>query len=128
MAVRINKWKIDPYSIRENLQLLPTCVILQVEVETTMKQFMIDHFGEYTKGLSFYQLLKSEKVQAGKVFAIRERSSGDVFSGLNTRAWLEIPDGEVTVEPPYHYNYEVYIQSTSPVRKLRPRMQVLVLQ
>jgi hypothetical protein len=73
-----------------------------------------------TKGAAFYQLTKTEdEVQDYKQIAIREKTSGAVYTGPAARDMLGLPQyGMARVAPGDHGNYDIYIQSTSINRKL----------
>ncbi len=73
----------------------------------------------YTKGCAFYMLSKTEKVQDYKQIAIRNKSTGAVYSGFAARDLLGLPhNGEAKIAPGQHGQYEIFIQSTSVNRKL----------
>ena len=79
------------------------------------------------KGSAFYQLVKSEpKVQDYKQIAIRDKSTGHVYSGVQARNILGLPHvGDVKLAPGNHGKYDIFIQSTSVNRKLPVGTQVL---
>ena len=77
----------------------------------------------YSKGCAYYQLSKSEKVQASKQIAIRDKVTGKIYSGMAARNILGLPAGsEVRLAPSHTLQngsqYEVFIQSSSANRKL----------
>lgn len=73
----------------------------------------------YNKGCAFYELSKPEKVQEYKRIAIRDKSTGAVYSGDNARDLLGLPHyGDIKLTPGAHGNYEIFVQSTSVNRKL----------
>ena len=74
---------------------------------------------DYQLGSAFYQLTKREEVQGGKLFAIRHKISGKVYSGEDARDLLGIPNGgSIKMAPGDHGQYDIFIQSTSVNRKL----------
>lgn len=81
----------------------------------------------FVKGTAFYQLMKTEsEVQDYKQIAIRNKKSGDVFSGAEARNMLSLPyNGTVKVVPGNHGAYDIFIQSTSVNRKLVEGTQVM---
>lgn len=81
----------------------------------------------YTKGKAFYQLTKTEDIQATKKIAVRERSTGKIYTGPDARKLIGLPDREVRVKPDHNPEYDIFVQSTSVNRKLVPNTQVLVL-
>lgn len=72
----------------------------------------------YSKGSAYYQLSKSEKIQASKQILVQNKISGKVYGGAEARKLLGLPDYEVKVEPSDFKNYNLYVQSTSSNRKL----------
>lgn len=73
----------------------------------------------YTKGCAFYELSKTETVQATKMIAIRDKVKGAVYSGQAARDLLGVPHhSDVKLAPGQHGQYEIFVQSTSFNRKL----------
>lgn len=81
----------------------------------------------YKIGEAYYQLTKSEKIQAGKVVALLDKKSHHVFTGANARKLLSLPDHEVKVAPAAHPDFEIFVQSTSTNRKLIAGTRLLLL-
>jgi hypothetical protein len=81
----------------------------------------------YTTGAAYYQFTKPEKIQSGKIIALRERLSGDVYTGPEARQLLGLPNYEVKVDPAEHDAYDIFVQSTSINRNLVAGTSVLVL-
>lgn len=74
---------------------------------------------QYVAGRGYYQLtLAPVKVQIQKDIAIVEKKSGKVYTGKNARALLGLPDMIVTLKAGQNPDYDIFIQSTSPNRKL----------
>lgn len=74
---------------------------------------------EFTKGSAFYQLTKTELVQAYKEILIRDKKTGAVYYGAAARDLIGLPTStEIKVAPGNHGNYDIYIQSTSVNRIL----------
>lgn len=73
----------------------------------------------FTKGCAFYQLSKTETVQEYKQIAIRDKITGAVYGGVDSRDMLGLPHyGDVKLAPGQHGQYDIFIQSTSVNRKL----------
>lgn len=74
----------------------------------------------FLKGAAFYQLTKPEaKVQSSKQVIIRDKKSGKLYGGHESRQLLGLPNlGSVKLSPGDHGQYDVFIQSTSTNRKL----------
>lgn len=92
-------------------------------------------FGEqYLPGRAFYLLeqdsikkasKRSVTLQEYKQIAIRDKDTGDVFSGPEARQLLGIPSGRYELKPGDHGKWEIFVQSTSNNRKLFPGNTVL---
>lgn len=80
------------------------------------------------RGSAFYQLSKPEdEVQDYKQIAIRDRTTGHIYTGAAARQMLALPTyGTVKVVPGDHGNYDIYIQSTSVNRKLPAGTKVMI--
>lgn len=93
----------------------------------------IDEFVEkltkraYKLGEAFYQLSKTEKVQATKSVAIRDKKTLHVYTGPDARKVLGLPDYEVKVSPASHPDFDIFIQSASVNRKLVPGTKLLLI-
>jgi hypothetical protein len=111
------------------LEQLPTNTyrLLQVDRDRTIKDFVEDHGHRYNIGCAFYQLTKTETVQAGKQVAVAERNSGKVYTGINARNLLGLPAMDVRVKPDQNPLYDVFVQSTSVNRKLIGGTRLLLL-
>ncbi len=81
----------------------------------------------YKLGEAYYQLTKSEKVQAQKSIALYEVSSKAVYIGNEARSLLGLPDHEVKVAPASHPDFWIFVQSTSVNRKLMAGTKLLIL-
>lgn len=83
---------------------------------------------QYVAGRGYYQLtLAPVKVQIQKDIAIVEKKSGKVYTGKNARALLGLPDMIVTLKAGQNPDYDIFIQSTSPNRKLLHGQKYLYL-
>ena len=75
--------------------------------------------GKYKPGNGYYELTKSELVQAKKEIAICDKKTGEVFTGNAARSMLGFPEGAAfKVKPGEMGNYAVFIMSTSLNRVL----------
>lgn len=92
-----------------------------------IRDFVNDQGITFTKGCAFYELKKTETVQGYKQIAIRDKTTGAVYSGFNARDLLGLPHtGDVKLAPGNHANYEIYVQSTSVNRKLTKGMGLMI--
>lgn len=82
----------------------------------------------YRLGAAYYQLNKTETIQARKEIAVVEKATGNVFVGSHARDIVGLPDYETRVKPTHNPLYDVFVQSTSVNRKLVPGTRLLVLR
>jgi hypothetical protein len=81
----------------------------------------------YIQGNAYYQLMKTEKLQAGKLILIQDKNTKKIYGGDEARELLGLDVGvEVKVIPGNHANYDIFIQSTSVNRILPRGTKVLV--
>lgn len=73
----------------------------------------------YKAGNGYYELTKSELVQAKKEIAIRDNKTGAIYAGPGARSMLGFPEGaSFKVKPGAMGNFSVFIMSTSVNRVL----------
>lgn len=81
----------------------------------------------YVLGSTYYQLMKTEKVQPQKQILIVEKGKDEVWGGQEARDLIGLPPGvEAKVIPGNHSKYDIYVQSTSVNRKLPRGTKVLL--
>lgn len=92
-----------------------------------IRDFLLQVNGDFKTGAAFYQLTKTEKeVQDYKQIAIRDKKTGNVYSGTAARNLLGLPhNGTVKIVPGNHGSYDIFIQSTSVNRKLSAGTSVM---
>lgn len=103
--------------------LLP--IALKCEIKPFVESWIKD---TYTPGSCYYQLSKTEKIQASKQICVQNIKNGKIYSGINARKLLGLPDYEVKVNPVSHTDNRIYVQSLSINRHLMPGTQLLVLK
>lgn len=105
-----------------NYQLLPVHKdsIIQPFVESWTQR-------PYTKGSTYYLLTKPESIQAYKQICVQDKRNGKVYSGLNARQILNLPDYEIKVSPASYSDFDIFVQSTSVNRKLLKGTKVIVI-
>jgi len=92
--------------------------MLHVDVDTPIKDFVNKTGAVFKIGRGFYELTKSETVQENKEVVLRD-NKGDMYTGDVAREMIGLPYGSRgTVRPMRDLGYTVFIQSTSPNRKL----------
>lgn len=85
-----------------------------------IRPFILTKRMEYLKGSAFYQLTKTEaRVSETKLIAIRNRTDGKIYSGIEARKLIGMPvSGNARLHPGDHGNFDIFIQSESTNRKL----------
>jgi len=93
-----------------------------------IRPFVEAHGYTYYIGSSYYQLTRRVNIQKRKKIAIRDKRTGDVYSGQEARSLLGLPDMDVTVTPDHNPDYEIFVQSTSVNRKLVAGSRLLYIK
>lgn len=101
--------------------------LLPVDREVAIREWIVTAGHTYRTGGAFYELSKSEKVQARKQIAVLEKKTDRVYSGPAARALLGLPDSEVRVKPDHNDDFTIFVQSTSVNRKLVPNTRILLM-
>lgn len=85
-----------------------------------IQPFVLKHRMQYLKGAAFYQLTKTEaRITPKKLVAVRDRSTGKVFTGPEARQMIGLSTTQnARLHPGDHGNYDIFIQSESINRKL----------
>lgn len=92
--------------------------MLHVDHDIDIKQFVQLTGATFKIGKGFYELTKTELVQEHKEVVLRD-SNGDMYSGEKARELIGLPYGtRGKVRPMRDLGYSIFIQSTSPNRKL----------
>jgi hypothetical protein len=103
--------------------------IIPVHKDAPIREYIYSRGLDYVIGKGFYQLSKTESIQAQKQIAIREKATNKVYWGEAARDLLGLPRNmEVKVKPNINPEYDVFVQSTSVNRKLIEGTDVLVLR
>lgn len=82
--------------------------------------------GRYRLGSTYYQPVKTVKVQDYKHILVQDTKTGKVYDGANLRQLLGLPDYTADVNPANHKDWRIFIQSTSANRKLFKDTFILV--
>ncbi|MEV5880876.1 VWA domain-containing protein [Streptomyces sp. NPDC052101] len=101
--------------------------LIPVARVAAIRDWVIECGHTYRTGGAFYQLSKSEKIQARKQIAVLEKKTDRVYTGPEARALLGLPDVEVRVKPDHNDDFTIFVQSTSVNRKLVPNTRVLLM-
>jgi len=101
--------------------------LIPVTRDAAIRDWVVECGHTYRTGGAFYQLSKSEKIQARKQIAVLEKKTDRVYSGPEARALLGLPDVEVRVKPDHNDDFTIFVQSTSVNRKLVPNTRLLLM-
>ncbi|MEV6129098.1 vWA domain-containing protein [Streptomyces violaceusniger] len=101
--------------------------LIPVAREAAIREWVIECGHTYRTGGAFYQLSKSEKIQARKQIAVLEKKTDRVYTGPEARSLLGLPDTEVRVKPDHNDDFTIFVQSTSVNRKLIPHTRLLLM-
>jgi len=102
--------------------------LLKVNCDESISSFVESCLGRsYKLGEGFYQLTKTEEIQAYKQIAILDNKTKKLYGGVNARQLLGLPDYTVKVKPTDHIDYTIFVQSTSVNRKLIEDTRLLIL-
>ncbi|MEU9440912.1 vWA domain-containing protein [Streptomyces sp. NPDC048304] len=101
--------------------------LIPVTRDAAIRDWVVDCGHTYRTGGAFYQLSKSEKIQARKQIAVLEKKTDRVYTGPEARALLGLPDVEVRIKPDHNDDFTIFVQSTSVNRKLVPNTRLLLM-
>ncbi|MER7047588.1 vWA domain-containing protein [Streptomyces jumonjinensis] len=102
-------------------------VLILVDRDTAIRNWVVESGHAYRTGGAFYQLSKTEKIQARKQIAVLEKKTDRVYTGPEARALLGLPDVEVRIKPDHNDDFTIFVQSTSVNRKLVPNTRLLLM-
>lgn len=119
---RPNTANLTAANVAQNLEPLlegKDYVVLTPRTSTDVRSFVEAATGKrWRKGQPHYLLSKREDVQSYKTVLVRNRRTGRVYGGPNTRSLLGLPAHDTPVAPDDHPEYDVFIASTAPNRRL----------
>lgn len=93
-----------------------------------VKPFVADHGLPFKLGQAFYQLSKREEIQPHKQIAVYEKKTGKVYSGPQARQVVGLPDSKIRVSPEDNPDYDLFVQSTAPNRKVDANTKLLYMK
>lgn len=102
-------------------------VLVPVHREGPIKEWVEECGYPYRVGSAYYQLTKTETIQAQKDLAVVEKATGKVYMGAQARGVVGLPDMTVRVAPQHNPQFDIFVQSTSVNRKLLPGTTLLLL-
>ncbi|MFF2305432.1 vWA domain-containing protein [Streptomyces sp. NPDC058128] len=101
--------------------------LIAVARDAGIRDWVVESGHTYRTGGAFYQLSKSEKIQARKQIAVLEKKTDRLYTGPEARSLLGLPDVEVRVKPDHNDEFTIFVQSTSVNRKLVPNTRLLLM-
>jgi hypothetical protein len=105
--------------------------LLDVKAEAEIRPFVEAANITYKQGCAYYQLGPRVTVQASKEVAVLEKSTDLVYSGPAARELLfggdGLRSGSISIKAGANPDLEVYVQSKSVNRKLKPKTRLLVM-
>lgn len=119
--------------VKTNLDDITSQVdVLPVKKESVIKEFIEGSGRTFTKGCAFYELVPgkktADKVQGYKQLMIVSKTTGKVYAGDAARKILGLPDHETSVRPGDNGDFDLFVQSTSLNRKLKPGTRVIYVR
>lgn len=100
--------------------------IHQVTADSRIDQFITNLGYSFRTGMGYYQLTKTETIQAAKQIVVVDKSNGQAYSGDEARGLIGLPNKAVRVRPDHNPLYDIFVQSTSINRKLLRGTKLLV--
>ncbi|MGW2815975.1 vWA domain-containing protein [Streptomyces sp. NPDC001415] len=101
--------------------------LIPVARDAAIRDWVVECGHTYRTGCAFYQLSKSEKIQAQKQIAVLEKKTDRIYTGPEARALLGLPDAEARVKPDHNDDFTIFVQSTSVNRKLVAHTRLLLM-
>lgn len=102
--------------------------IFKVSERAPIKEVFSDLNIPFSVGKGYYQLTKTETIQANKRLVVVDKKNGKAYAGVEARQIVGLPsDRAVRVKPDYNPDYDIFVQSTSNNRVLVPNTRLLVI-
>lgn len=101
--------------------------VIPVARDVAIREWVIESGHTYRTGGAFYQLSKTEKIQAKKQIAVLEKKTDRVYTGPQARALLGLPAVDARVKPDHNDDFTIFVQSTSVNRKLVSNTRLLLM-
>ena len=94
--------------------------VFNVDEDTNIKVFCEKMGIRFAKGAGYYEFTKAEIIQPSKLIVLMEKSTGTLYEGDVAReiAGIKKNNERDKIKPASLEKYRVFIQSTSPARKL----------
>lgn len=118
---------VNRNTVRENLTPINGFTIHQANGRLAVKDFLKMSGYDFTPGIAYYQLVKTETIQENKKIVVVDKKSNKAYSGAEARHLIGLPDGQrVRVRPDHNPKYDIFVQSTSNNRIFPHRSKMLV--
>lgn len=101
-------------------------LLIPVPDKAQIRPFVLACGHPYKTGSAFYQLSKTETIQANKKIAVVDKKTAKVYTGPEARSLVGLQNTEVRVKPDFNPDYDIYVQSTSVNRNLMPGTRLLL--
>jgi hypothetical protein len=120
---------VNTQTVSANLDPIPAgkYSLHKVTASAEIRDFIIRLGVTYKKGIGYYQLTKTETIQANKQIVVVDKKTGVAYTGAQARALLGLPSTNIRVRPNQNPLYDIFVQSTSVNRKLVPNTKLLIL-
>lgn len=94
--------------------------VFNVEEDMPIQRFCSNMGIAFSKGKGFYEFTKNEIIQPQKEIVLMDRSTGELYEGdvARTIAGIKSNEERAKIKPANLDKYRVFVQSTSPNRKL----------
>jgi len=94
--------------------------------DLTISNFVRSKGYTFMIGNAYYQLTKKERIQDYKNLILMNNTTGELFTGIEVRSIVNIPDGgTIELHPSFSPKWTVFVRSTSWNRKLVPGTTLL---
>ena len=134
-ATSSDRFYVDPSNLRvkdikeANLSDVTTDVTFLTtgSLVTEIRPFIESMGHQYVAGHWYYELTKTETLQANKRIIIRNKNTRKIYAGEEARDLLKLPHGDSVKIVPQGIsstNYQIFVRSLSVNRKLMPNTMV----
>jgi hypothetical protein len=112
------------YAAASSMGLVPVSPgrfqILDVDHDIDIRGFVESNSIAFVIGRGFYQFTKTEEIQEKKEVVLRDKFTGDMFTGAEARNMIGVPLGtRDRLRPAHLEKFDIFVQSTSVNRKLK---------
>ena len=108
--------------MKDKLECVPAgkFIILRVDWRVPIREFVEEMCRlRFEPGRGFYRFTRPELNRENTRVVLRDKKTGQLFSGSGAREMIGLPTGErARVKPPRLEHYDVFVQSNSLNRKL----------